>query len=215
MDYILGRNALDRSYVTGYGTNDSRNQHSRWYAHQLDKHLPNPPKGTLAGGPNSGNEDEVAKAKLKGCAPQFCYVDDVMAFASNELTINWNSPLAWVSSFVADQHDAAGRAPAPAQVRYSASGSNVTIEITNTGPTPIDGWTLQWASPAGQTVDRLSGATARRSGATVTLTNLDTNRVIRPGEKITIGYVAGRPAGYASVAPELFRVNGVPVSPAR
>ena len=53
MDYILGRNALNQSYVTGYGEKASQNQHSRWYAHQLDPKLPNPPRGTLAGGPNS------------------------------------------------------------------------------------------------------------------------------------------------------------------
>jgi endoglucanase len=107
IDYVLGRNALNRSYVNGYGEVSSHNQHSRWYAHQLDPRLPNPPRGTLAGGPNSGLQDDVAQAGLKGCAPQFCYVDDVMAFSSNELTINWNSSLAWVSSFVADQAEAA------------------------------------------------------------------------------------------------------------
>jgi endoglucanase len=220
MDYILGRNALNQSYVTGYGTKNSHNQHSRWYAHSLDERLPNPPKGTLAGGPNSGNEDEVAKAKLTGCAPQFCYVDDIMAFASNELTINWNAPLAWVSSFVADQkgaavqHDATRQA-APAQVGYHASGPNVTIELTNTGPTPIEGWTLEWAFPSSQTIDQVSGATVSRSGATVTMRNLDANRVIRPGEKITIGYVEGHPAGYSHAAPELFRLNGAAISPAR
>ncbi|NJC70475.1 glycosyl hydrolase family 5 [Planosporangium thailandense] len=116
MDYVLGRNVLDRSYVTGYGTNYSHNQHSRWYAHSLDKRLPAPPKGALAGGANSGNEDDVAKAKLAGCAPQYCYVDDVMAFAGNELTINWNAPLAWVSAFISDQRDGGVREPAPAQV---------------------------------------------------------------------------------------------------
>jgi endoglucanase len=120
MDYILGRNALGRSYVTGYGTSYSVNQHSRWYARQLDKKLPPPPPGTLAGGPNSGNEDEVAKKQLAGCAAQFCYVDDIMAFASNELTINWNAPLAWVTAFAADQRDAAAKSPAPAQANPAA-----------------------------------------------------------------------------------------------
>jgi endoglucanase len=52
MDYVLGRNALNISYVTGYGTYASQNQHSRMYAHQVDPRLPNPPRGTLAGGPN-------------------------------------------------------------------------------------------------------------------------------------------------------------------
>ena len=53
MDYLLGRNALNQSYVTGYGEAASQNQHSRWYAHQLNAALPHPPAGSLAGGPNS------------------------------------------------------------------------------------------------------------------------------------------------------------------
>ena len=103
MDYIFGRNALNQSYVTGYGEKASKNQHSRWYAHQLDPKLPNPPRGTLAGGPNSQLQDEVAAAALKGCKPQLCYIDDIKSWSTNELTINWNSSLAWVSSFAADQ----------------------------------------------------------------------------------------------------------------
>jgi endoglucanase len=103
MDYILGRNALNISYVTGYGEVSSHNQHSRWYAHQLDPALPNPPKGTLAGGPNSSLQDPFAQAKLAGCIGQFCYIDDIQSWSTNELTINWNAPLAWVSSWIADQ----------------------------------------------------------------------------------------------------------------
>ncbi|GAA3254289.1 glycoside hydrolase family 9 protein [Nonomuraea helvata] len=103
MDYLFGRNALNQSYVTGYGEVASHNQHSRWYAHQLDPALPNPPRGTLAGGPNSGIQDPLAQRLLKGCKPQFCYIDDIESWATNELTINWNSPLAWVSAFLADK----------------------------------------------------------------------------------------------------------------
>ncbi len=62
MDYVLGRNALNQSYVTGYGEKASKNQHSRWYANQIDPKLPNPPRGTLAGGPNSQLQDEVEAA---------------------------------------------------------------------------------------------------------------------------------------------------------
>jgi endoglucanase len=103
MDYVFGRNALNQSYVTGYGEVASHNQHSRWYSHQLDPSLPNPPKGSLAGGPNSSIQDPVAQSKLAGCVGQFCYIDDIQSWSTNELTINWNSALAWVSSFVADQ----------------------------------------------------------------------------------------------------------------
>ncbi|WP_210569969.1 glycoside hydrolase family 9 protein [Streptomyces sp. GESEQ-4] len=103
MDYILGRNALNISYVTGYGDVDARNQHSRWYARQLDPNLPNPPKGTLAGGPNSSIQDPYAQSKLQGCVGQFCYIDDIQSWSTNEHTINWNSALTRMASFVADQ----------------------------------------------------------------------------------------------------------------
>jgi endoglucanase len=103
MDYILGRNALNISYVTGYGEVSSHNQHSRWYAHQLDPTLPNPPKGTLAGGPNSSIQDPFAQGLISGCVGQFCYVDDIQSWSTNETALNWNSALAWTASFIADQ----------------------------------------------------------------------------------------------------------------
>jgi endoglucanase len=104
MDYILGRNALNISYVTGYGEVAAHNQHSRWYAHELDPALPNPPDGTLAGGPNSSIQDPYAQARIQGCVGQFCYIDDIQSWSTNEHTINWNAALARMSSFVADQH---------------------------------------------------------------------------------------------------------------
>ncbi|NIZ93303.1 glycoside hydrolase family 9 protein [Kineococcus rubinsiae] len=107
MDYLLGRNALNRSYITGYGDVYSENQHSRMYAHQLDPALPHPPAGTVAGGPNSTTttSGDPVSAPLfpNGCAAQFCYVDDIGSWSTNEITVNWNSALSWVASFVADQ----------------------------------------------------------------------------------------------------------------
>ena len=103
MDYVLGRNAMDLSYVTGYGTVYAHNQHSRWFAHTLDPSLPRPPDGSLAGGPNRSLQDPVAQRLFpNGCPDQLCYVDDVQSYATNEITINWNSSLAWVAAFVAD-----------------------------------------------------------------------------------------------------------------
>ena len=102
MDYILGRNALGISYVTGYGTTYSRNQYSYMFAASADPSYPPPPKGALAGGPNSGLADDYAIKKLKGCAPQACYVDDSRSYSTNEIAINWNAPLTWIASFLAD-----------------------------------------------------------------------------------------------------------------
>lgn len=105
MDYILGRNALDLSYVTGYGKRYSKNQHSRWFAFQADRTLPHPPRGAVAGGPNAdyGTWDEVMTRLYpnKDCPPQLAYVDDIYSWSTNEITINWNSALATAALFLA------------------------------------------------------------------------------------------------------------------
>ena len=104
IDYLLGRNALGLSYVTGHGTVYAHHQHSRWYARSLDPSLPGPPPGTLAGGPNSDVPDPVS-ASLAGRPAQRCYVDDVQAFGVNEMAVNWNSALAWLAAFAASLGD--------------------------------------------------------------------------------------------------------------
>ncbi|MEV4561353.1 glycoside hydrolase family 9 protein [Kitasatospora sp. NPDC049285] len=106
LDYLLGRNALDRSYVTGYGARASENQHHRFWAHQNDPSLPHPPAGSFAGGPDAALEDPVAKAQLTGCAPAACYVDDIGSYSTNEVAINWNASLAWLSAFAAERGSA-------------------------------------------------------------------------------------------------------------
>ncbi len=104
MDYLMGRNALNLSYITGYGTVYSQNQHSRWFAAQLNGEYPHPPVGSIAGGPNSdyGTWDPVISSLYAdNCAPQWCYVDDIQAWSVNEITVNWNSALSWVAAFLA------------------------------------------------------------------------------------------------------------------
>lgn len=101
MDYLLGRNGLNQSFVTGYGERASTNEHGRIWVHQLDPKLPAPPPGSLAGGPNSGLQDPVAQQNLPGCAPAKCYIDDIFSYSTNETAINWNSSLAWIAAFAA------------------------------------------------------------------------------------------------------------------
>jgi endoglucanase len=103
MDYLLGRNPMDKSYISGYGTNPLTNPHHRFWAHQKDASFPPPPPGAASGGPNSGLEDPLAQTRLPGCAPQKCYLDDIDSWSTNEITINWNAPLAWAAAFL-DEH---------------------------------------------------------------------------------------------------------------
>lgn len=100
-DYVLGRNPLDRSFVTGYGARPVRHPHHRFWARQADARYPAPPPGVLSGGPNdSAMSDEVAKAMKGSCRPQTCWTDDYRAFSQNEVAINWNAPLVWVAGFL-------------------------------------------------------------------------------------------------------------------
>lgn len=101
-DYLLGANPLNLSYVTGYGERYAQNQHHRFWAAQLNPALPHPPPGSVAGGPNQELQDPIAEEKLAGCAPAMCYIDHIESYATNEVTINWNAPLAWVASYADD-----------------------------------------------------------------------------------------------------------------
>ncbi|MFG2057373.1 glycoside hydrolase family 9 protein [Micromonospora sp. NPDC048930] len=213
-DYLLGRNALNMSYVTGWGERHARNQHSRIFAHQLNPDLPNPPAGSLAGGPNAALQDPYAANLLAGCQPMFCYVDDINSYSTNEVAINWNSALAWLASFLADQRDAAA-VPAPTcAVTYTTHGTwpdGFTTQVTmrNTGPATVDGWSLRWAFTGDQKVASWWSAKLSQSGATVTATNESWNAKIKPGETVTFGLV-GATAGGPNPTPTLITLNGTP-----
>lgn len=104
MDYVLGRNPLAQSYVTGYGTRPLQNPHHRFWAHQVDARYPSAPAGIVSGGPNSGLQDPYVKAAgLTKCAPEKCFIDNAEAWSTNEITINWNAPLVWVTAWL-DEH---------------------------------------------------------------------------------------------------------------
>ena len=101
MDYILGRNPLDRSYVAGYGERPVGHPHHRFWAQGLGPGLPAPPPGVLSGGPNSATMvDDVARTMKGKCAPETCWADSPHAFTQNEVAINWNAPLVWVAAFL-------------------------------------------------------------------------------------------------------------------
>ncbi|MBR5683603.1 MAG: glycoside hydrolase family 9 protein [Ruminococcus sp.] len=106
MDYLLGRNAMDYSYVTGYGTHAIEYPHHRYWAKQIDEAFPKAPNGVMCGGPNSGMQDPWVQGsgwKKGEIAPQKCYLDNIEAWSVNECTINWNASLAWLAGFTAQE----------------------------------------------------------------------------------------------------------------
>jgi endoglucanase len=104
LDYLLGRNTFSTSFVTGTGTTAVKYPHHRFWAGVLNPDFPFAPPGALSGGPNAGLHDPVAKAHLAACVakPATCWMDDIQAYSVNEVTINWNAPLAWLLDFQND-----------------------------------------------------------------------------------------------------------------
>lgn len=102
MDYILGRNAMVQSYITGYGTNPLTQPHHRFWANAKDSRFPKPPPGAVSGGPNSSLQDPQTKllGLDKSLPPQKCFADHIDAWSVNEIAINWNAALAWSAIFL-------------------------------------------------------------------------------------------------------------------
>lgn len=91
LHYLLGQNANGLSYITGYGTDSARRPHHRPSA-KAKVAMP----GMLVGGPNRGLEDGIDYARLSALPPAKRYNDHWGAYATNEVTIYWNSPLVYL-----------------------------------------------------------------------------------------------------------------------
>jgi len=101
MDYILGANTLNKSFVTGYGSYPMQHPHHRFWANDPSRGFPPPPAGAVSGGVNFNPTDDAAlKVNLSELPAAKRYQDELAAFSTNEVTINWNAPLVWVAAFL-------------------------------------------------------------------------------------------------------------------
>jgi endoglucanase len=105
MDYLLGYNGLRRSFITGYGAFPVMHPHHRLWANDPDDGYVAPPPGVVAGGPDKSIQDpEMKSAHLSGAPIAKRYLDLIGSFATNEVAINWNAPLAWVANWLDIQY---------------------------------------------------------------------------------------------------------------
>lgn len=100
LDYLLGRNPLDVSYISGWGARPMEQPHHRFWAYGAGADWPRPPAGVLSGGANNTNFADPVAQTIQGCEPLKCWIDDIGAYALNEVTINWNAPLVWVAAWL-------------------------------------------------------------------------------------------------------------------
>lgn len=95
--YILGRNALNQCYVTGFGSNPIMHPHHRPSAADG---IEQPVPGMLSGGPNSRRQDPTAQEKIPvGTPPAKAFIDDAGSYSTNEIAIYWNSPAVFVAAY--------------------------------------------------------------------------------------------------------------------
>lgn len=99
LDYLLGKNPLDMSFVTGFGTKSPLLPHHRpSTADKVDPPVP----GMVVGGPQPGGEDIGTKTweckdYRTGKTAATAYIDDRCSYATNEVAINWNAPFAYLA----------------------------------------------------------------------------------------------------------------------
>ncbi|MFI1506127.1 cellulose binding domain-containing protein [Streptomyces sp. NPDC020597] len=102
--------------------------------------------------------------------------------------------------------------PAPATCRVTATvnawntGLTSSIAIANTGTTAIDGWSLQFTLPAGQTVTSGWNAAYAPAAGQVTARNVAHNATIAPGASVDIGFQATHTGNTAP--PSSYTLNG-------
>lgn len=95
-NYLLGQNALDQCYLTGFGSKSVKDPHHRpSKADAAEEPVP----GLVAGGPNAGLDDDIARAKLKGMPAARCYYDNSNSYSTNEVAIYWNTPAVFVAGY--------------------------------------------------------------------------------------------------------------------
>jgi endoglucanase len=98
LDYVLGRNATDMSFVTGYGDKSTMHPHHR--PSEADG-IAQPIPGFIAGGPQPGQQDKSGcNASYPSNIAAKSYLDNWCSYASNEIAINWNAPLVYVSAAI-------------------------------------------------------------------------------------------------------------------
>src|SRR5262249_52774946 len=87
-----------------------------------------------------------------------------------------------------------------------AGGFGASVTINNLGD-PINGWSLAWTFPAGQTITQVWNANANLNSSTVTATDVSYNAPIATGANTAFGF-NGSWNNSSNPAPTSFTLNG-------
>lgn len=137
LGYLMGRNPLQLSWVTGFGKRWSMKPHHRPSGAD---NITEPVPGFLIGGPHSGGQD----VNEYGCktnyvvngAPAKSWIDDECSYATNEIAINWSASFTALAGHLAAAHmqqaeEDLGVSPIPKSIsviRWSDMGRTLAID---------------------------------------------------------------------------------------
>ncbi|GAB3806398.1 glycoside hydrolase family 9 protein [Spirosoma humi] len=95
LDYLLGRNAVGYSFVTGFGDKSTLHPHHR---PSVADGIEAPVPGLLSGGTNANAARQDKCPVYTTTIPDEVYLDADCSYASNEIAINWNAPLVYLAA---------------------------------------------------------------------------------------------------------------------
>ena len=96
INYLTGVNPAGYCFITGFGEKSPMNIHHR--VSGSDK-ITVPVPGFLAGGPNTVVFEDCPDIK-RSILPALSYVDALCSYSTNEIAINWNAPLVFLSGAI-------------------------------------------------------------------------------------------------------------------
>lgn len=104
LDYILGRNPMGISYITGYGEKAVQNPYHLLWANQIDSKYDKAPSGILVSGPEASPSDTWLNAAGIGNSVNVLkrYADNFDARSVNSSSVMNNAALSWMAGFIAD-----------------------------------------------------------------------------------------------------------------
>ena len=138
LDYLFGRNAMNKVYVSGIGSNYVKYHH---YAPSICDNVLEPWPGFASGGPNRyGGDQRLYNLISNGVPPAKCFIDDEeeTSYASNEPCILYNAPWQFVIAYFLDAQIQENKKPLrPYQVfgtTHGIVGETYTYSVSTIDP---------------------------------------------------------------------------------
>lgn len=158
LNYLLGINPLQLSYITGHGENRVRLTHHEIYMRDFLTEMPN---GYMPGGPNNnGKFNFSAKA----------YNQATVDWESNEQALNYNSPLTYLTALLSDVQNHPGTDPGTDPGTNPGTNPGITLPGgSGTGTTGAVEGSASAAGTVSLSQETLKSATSKAVDGKITI----------------------------------------------